>query len=371
MDGPLIALALRGSADQTLRVLCAPLASRAFGRGICPTDDIYSTGWISQEAADTNGRSIKADVRVHIQRAADVGHSFYAVAELDDGIRIEDAFEAFELAYRGVIAEKRSLSKTLTMAKARGIYPTFTNRPPGSRTVYVPLMLQSPRDVPFLASAFEQMDILFRGCRCKSVRVEYEGVFLDRDARKAMANLDYRLTKSAYPEEKPCEFPGHALERGSEEETFEIMPDCRRHEERLQTSSQATAIILSLHFDCPILASEHPLQRASIQVNCCKLFEFDAALLEEINWQRCGLIPPTDSYELREMRQDFLYLIPFSREAFSPDPPTAWICFDRFDRASLRINLARGYNTVTGVISIQTLNVRKYVLGMSGSMFRK
>jgi hypothetical protein len=137
------------------------------------------------------------------------------------------------------------------------------------------------------------------------------------------------------------------------------MHDCIHHHERLSTSSQATALILSLHFDHPIDVDEHPLQSAMLLINCLPTYSFDAPMLEEINWQHCGLIPPTDSYKIREKRQDFLYLMPFSREAFSADPPTAWICFDRFDNAALDLRLARqGYGTVQGVISFQTLNVR-------------
>ena len=360
----MMTLALRGHLDATLQELCRPLAQRAFGVGICPVDGVYATNWISQDTTDANGHDVKDGfVRFNIQRAADLSHSFYVVVELDDGLCVEDAFSWFELSFPPDTVEKRSLSKTLAMAKARGLYPAFTNRrcpapAPAKRTAYIPLLLQSPPTVPFIASHYQPMIIVFGGCRCKTITVEYEGVYLDSAARQATFNLDYRKPID-WKEVRPTQIPAHVLERGSEEETFDINSDCIYHHERLSTSSQATALILSLHFDHPIDADEHPLQSATLLINCQSAYSFDAPMLEEINWQRCGLIPPTDSYKFREKRQDFLYLMPFSREAFSADPPTTWICFDRFNNAALRLRLAReGYGIIQGVISIQTLNVR-------------
>jgi hypothetical protein len=94
-------------------------------------------------------------------------------------------------------------------------------------------------------------------------------------------------------------------------------------------------------------------------------YKFDHAMLEEINWQLCGLLPPTDAYKKKELRQDFLYLMPFSREAMA-NPPAAWICFNDFDTASLHLELkSDAYGEVQVVVSADVLNTRVYGNGMS------
>jgi hypothetical protein len=143
----------------------------------------------------------------------------------------------------------------------------------------------------------------------------------------------------------------------------------KRLEARIEAeiNAPATAVVIALHFEHPIDAAEHPLRFARLLLDDQQAYCFDAPMLEEINWQRCGLIAPTDSYKFREKRQDFLYLMPFSREAFSMDPPTAWINFAYIKVAKLRMELAQeDYGEVSVVLSAHTVEIRGYAEGMSG-----
>ena len=350
--------------DDVLRRMHVPLAQRAFGAGICPVDGKYNTEWYKQSLAHGNGSTQNFDVH----RAGDISHSFYVIAELEEGVRPDAAFISFVVRHNNMVAVTRSLAKTVAAAKSRGVWPAFTNRTSpqsdGLRVAYIPLLLD---DWPRTSMSFRSSTIAFLGCRCH-LELAWESVFVEKHASDAMANLDFHAFENK-PARSRCEdVPGNSIEHSSAE-MIECCRDTLWQHVSLDFTLPSTSLFVSVHLECPVDASEHPVSSMCLIINGRYSYPFDAPMLEEINWQRCGLIPPTDSYKLREKRQDFMYLVPFSREAFSMDTPTSWLAMGRFDRIALRIHYARLYGTVEVVVCSQQFNVRRYAIGITGTAF--
>jgi hypothetical protein len=366
----LLALALRSDDDELLKTLCGPLASRAFGPTLCSVDAFYTACVYNHIPWPHNTPgAIFTEETVTISRESDMAHSYYAVVSLTDGAQVENAFDYFTVTLGGQEAERRSLSRTIAMCKAKNCWPSFTNR---GRVAYIPLLIDAPAVVPLVAMIWHDMTIRFHGVHSKLDSVVHEYVYLDSAARRATANLGptthFAFTKRATAVERPSKevpfhYDGHSKDIG--------VGDLEK-----TVRAPTTAFFISLHFDHPIDADDHPLRSAFLRIKTLFTgrlafhdgYNFDAAMLEEVNWQRCGLIPPTESYKKKEMRQDFLYLMPFSREAFA-DPPTSWINFANFHGAELCLKLARDdYGEITGVIAAETIALRIYGTGMSAQL---
>ena len=471
IPGLSVAIVRRGEYDEQIKRLCAPIALRAFGSSICPTDDVYASCLVSQQPSIGS--------RFVLMRWGDIAHSFYARVVLTKGQSVETAFHHFQVVHGGARAERRSMAKTIAMCRSRGLWPEFTNRAaaraaaPGSfgpenvleRTAYVPLLIDCPTNLPHIALFWHESEIAFYDVDGLSVEIDaivHENVFMASTGRRAMAqlghpaaadgddaphlldgiplpvdhpaalffnphvvprdgnihqnpNLDppaivaheigdmvivgdvYRpfdgqqqqqeyvplaampIAEQAIPlvhvgdgdvaVQPPVRHPRtvSVIERSTVEWQFDVNTEKwiqARIEHEINTP--ATAVVVALHFDRPIDADEHPLRSTRLVLDGNAAYYFDAPMLEEINWQRCGLIPPTASYKFREMRQDFLFLVPFSREAFC-EPPTCWINFGRLQTAVLRMELARAdYGVVKVVLSAHTVEIRGYRQGMSG-----